>query len=79
MRSPLSFLNDSMLTRRFVDAVERKPRMLCACHAVAFISSVRLAPFVRASNASTLALLLTGRALVILRASLLSLTLAVCS
>ena len=63
MRLPLSFLNDSIGRACFLDAVERKPRMLCTCHWVSFISSARLAPLVRASNASTFALLLPVRTL----------------
>jgi hypothetical protein len=48
VRSPASFLADSILTRRSLLAAEMNPRTLCACQSVAFIISASVAPFARA-------------------------------
>src|SRR5215467_14372628 len=61
MRSPASFWVDSMFSPRFLLAVERNPRTLCACQSVAFIISARVAPLGRPINSRIFAPLLSAR------------------
>lgn len=52
----------------FLPAVERKPRTLCGCQSVAFMSSARVAPLGRWIRAKILAVLLSARGAAALRA-----------
>src|SRR5216684_1738353 len=60
-RSPASVFVDSILRPCFLAAVERKPRTLCACQAVVFIISARLAPLGRPISSRIFAPLLSAR------------------
>src|SRR5450631_716277 len=61
VRSPASFLADSILTPCFLAAVERKPRTLCACQSVAFMISASVAPLARPIISRIFAPLLSAR------------------
>src|ERR1700720_409488 len=67
MRSPPSFLADSILSPCFLAAVERNPRTLCACHLVTFMISVSVAPFARPIRSRIFPPLLSARGALALR------------